>query len=381
MNPRPLDGITVLALEHAVAAPFATRQLADLGARVIKVERPEGGDFARGYDTAVYGQSSYFVWLNRSKESLAIDIKSAQGREAIERLLPSTDVFVQNLAPGASERLGLSAQRLRERFPRLIVCDISGYGNDGPWAKRKAYDLLIQAEAGVLSVTGTPSEAAKAGISIADIAAGTYAFSGILTALYDRSIRGHGAHVEISLFEALAEWMGSPAYYTRYGGEPPQRTGAHHATIAPYGPFVAGDGGAVVIAIQTPDEWATFCAAILGDSALCSDHRFLTSTDRVAHRQELDDIISQRFTRSSTPELIALLDGLGLANARLNSMQDFIDHPVLRERGRWRQVETEQGMVDALMPPATPRGVDPRMDPVPELGQHTDSILKEIGLR
>jgi crotonobetainyl-CoA:carnitine CoA-transferase CaiB-like acyl-CoA transferase len=376
----PLDGLTVLSLEQAVAAPFATRQLADLGARVIKVERPEGGDFARGYESSVRGQSGYFVWLNRSKESLALDLKSPRGREVIERLLPSVDVLVQNLGPGASARLGLDAESVRRRFRRLIVCDISGYGSDGPWAHRKAYDLLVQCETSLVALTGSPDSVAKVGVSIADIAAGMYAFSGILTALYERAATGEGAHVEVSLFEALAEWMGAPAYYTRYGGHQPARAGAQHATIAPYGPVTVGDGGAVVIAVQTPLEWTAFCTEVLADAAVSRDPRFVTNELRVANRTELTAIISRRFADLETAELLELLDAAGLASARVNSVADFLDHPVLRERGRWREVQTPGGPVEALIPPATRRGVEPRMDPVPALGEHTARILREVGL-
>ncbi|HWF57937.1 MAG TPA: CaiB/BaiF CoA-transferase family protein [Candidatus Dormibacteraeota bacterium] len=376
----PLEGLTVLGLEQAVAAPFATRQLADLGARVIKVERPEGGDFARGYESSVLGQSGYFVWLNRSKESLALDLKSPRGRDVIERLLPRLDVLVQNLGPGATARLGLDAASLRRRFPRLIVCDISGYGGDGPWAQRKAYDLLVQCETALVALTGSPQGVAKVGISVADIAAGMYAFTGILTALYERARHGEGAHVEVSLFEALAEWMGAPAYYTRYSGRQPERSGAQHATIAPYGPVPVGDGGTVVIAVQTQVEWTAFCTRVLGDPSLAGDERFLTNPARVANRAELSDIIARRFAALTTPEVLELLDSAGLASARVNSVAQFLDHPVLRERDRWREVQTPGGPVDALLPPATPRGREARMDPVPALGEHTESILRELGL-
>lgn len=376
----PLDGLVVLSLEQAVAAPFATRQLADLGARVIKVERPGGGDFARGYESSVRGQSGYFVWLNRSKESLALDLKSPLGREAVERLLPRIDVLVQNLGPGATARLGLDAATLRARFPSMIVCDVTGFGGDGPWAQRKAYDLLVQCEAALVALTGTPGEVAKVGISIADIAAGMYALTGILTALYERRSSGEGAHVEVSLFEALAEWMGAPAYYTRYGGRQPARAGAHHATIAPYGPVSVGDGGVVVIAVQTPQEWASFCTEVLDEPGLVDDPRFTTNPDRVAHRDELTAIITARCAQLDTPTLLGLLDGAGLASARVNSVADFLDHPVLRERGRWREVQTPGGPVEALLPPATRRGQEPRMDPVPALGEHTDAILAELGM-
>lgn len=375
----PLDGLTVLGLEQAVAAPFATRQLADLGARVIKVERPEGGDLARSYESSVLGQSGYFVWLNRSKESLALDLKSRRGREVIERLLPRVDVLVQNLGPGAAARLGLDAPVLRKRFPQLIVCDITGYGGDGPWAMRKAYDLLVQCESSLVELTGLPDGIAKVGISVADIAAGMYAFTGILTALYQRAQNGEGAHVEVSLFDALAEWMGAPAYYTRYGGRQPERTGAQHATIAPYGPVPVGDGGTVVVAIQTQAEWTAFCTTVMNDVSLIRDERFLNNPARVAHRADLSAAIARRFAEFDTTELLDLLDSAGLASARVNSVAQFLDHPVLRDRNRWREVQTPGGPIEALIPPATPRGGSTRMDPVPALGEHTSSILRELG--
>jgi itaconate CoA-transferase len=376
----PLEGITVLALEQAVAAPFATRQLADLGARVIKVERPDGGDFARAYESSVFGQSSYFVWLNRSKESLALDIKSPLGREVIDRLLPQVDVFVQNLGPGAAERLGWSADALREEYPRMIVCDISGYGPDGPWAQRKAYDLLVQSEAALLSITGTPDHLAKVGISIADIAAGMYAFSGVLTALYERALSGKGAHVEVSLFDAMAEWMGAPMYYTQHAGQQPTRAGAAHATIAPYGPYPVGDGGIVVIAVQTQREWDAFCESVLGDRAIAVDARFDSNEHRVQNRDALDEVIGDNLAVMTTDALLARLDAAGMASARVNTVSDFIDHPVLRQRNRWQTVQTPGGPVDALVPPVTRRDLRPRMEPVPALGEHTEAILRELGV-
>ncbi|WP_306320298.1 MULTISPECIES: CaiB/BaiF CoA-transferase family protein [unclassified Streptomyces] len=375
----PLEGITVVSLEQAVAAPFATRQLADLGARVIKVERPGPGDFARGYDESVHGQSSYFVWLNRSKESLTLDIKSPGGREVLERLLADADVLVQNLAPGAAHRLGLGAAELADRHPSLITCGISGYGTTGPWADRKAYDLLVQCETGVVSLTGSPEEPAKVGISIADIAAGMYAYSGILTALYERRTTGVARPVEVSLFEALAEWMGSPAYYTAYSGNQPKRVGAQHATIAPYGPYDAADGTTVLLAIQNDREWAAFCAVFLGDAPLATDERFHKGSSRVARRDELNAIVAARFRELTAAEAVALLDEAKVANARLNSVAEFWDHPVLAGRDRWRDVGTPGGPVKALLPPATPGGLTPRMDPVPAVGEHTDSVLRSLG--
>lgn len=375
----PLDGIVVVSLEQAVAAPYATRQLADLGARVIKIERPDGGDFARGYDDTVHGESSYFVWLNRSKESLTLDLKSAEGRQILGELLEGADVLVQNLGPGATARMGLAAADLSETHPRLIVCDISGYGADGPWQGRKAYDLLVQAEAGLLSVTGSEDEVAKAGISVADIAAGSFAYSGILAALYTRATTGRARAVSVSLFEALVEWMGSPAYYTRYGGSSPRRTGARHATIAPYGPFVAGDGEAVLLAVQNQREWVRLCAEVLEMEDLATDPRFVRNPDRVAHREELEAIIATRTAEFTSADLEKRLEAAGIANARMNSMDELWAHPVLAGRDRWRPVSTPGGAVDALVPPATLAGVEPRMAAVPGIGEHSEAILAALG--
>jgi formyl-CoA transferase len=375
----PLDGITVVGLEQAVAAPFATRQLADLGARVIKVERPGDGDFARGYDRSVHGQSSYFVWLNRSKESITLDVKNPSGREVLDRLLGRADVFVQNLAPGATRRLGLGAEELARRNPRLIVCDVSGYGNDGPWADRKAYDLLVQCESGLVSLTGTPADPAKVGISVADISAGMYAFSGILTALYRRATTGVTAPVEVSLLESLAEWMGSPAYYTEHSGVQPPRVGARHATIAPYGPFTAGDGATVLLAVQNEREWASLCDVFLGRPPTAGDPRFADNTARVAHYDELNRLISDRFSELTGAAATELLERAGVANARINDVAAFLEHPVLAGRDRWREVGTPGGPIRALVPPAALGGVTPRMDPVPAVGEHTGTILGELG--
>ncbi|WP_038171097.1 CaiB/BaiF CoA transferase family protein [Tomitella biformata] len=375
----PLAGVTVVSLEQAVAAPYATRQLADLGARVIKVERPGAGDFARGYDETVHGQSSYFVWLNRSKESLTLDLKTAEGQQILREVLADADVLVQNLGPGATGRMGLGADDLALTHPRLIVCDISGYGGDGPWQTRKAYDLLVQAEAGLLSVTGAPGEVAKAGISVADIAAGTFAFSGILTALYTRAVTGKVRALSISLFESLAEWMGSPAYYSRYGGASPLRTGARHATIAPYGPFTAGDGGVVLLAIQNDREWRNLCAGILNRPELVDDPRFNANSGRVANRDELEKIITDDIQRFGADELAARLEESAIANARMNTMAQLWEHPVLAGRERWREVETPGGVIEALLPPTTLRGVEAHMGPVPAVGQHSAAILAELG--
>jgi formyl-CoA transferase len=376
---RPLDGVTVVSLEQAVAAPFATRQLADLGARVIKVERPGQGDFARGYDESVHGQSSYFVWLNRSKESLSLDLKSIAGRAILDELLADADVFVQNLAPGAAARMGLSAAKLTERRPALVVCDVSGFGSDGPWADRKAYDLLVQAETGLMSLTGTPADMVKVGISVADIAAGMYAFSGILTSLLRRATTGRAPAVEVSLFEALAEWLGSPAYYTAYGGRAPARAGGEHATIAPYGPYPTADGDVILIAVQNDREWARFCADVLIDSELGTDERFARNSSRVANRAELNKLIAARLTALATGTAAELLDAAGIANARLRTVPQFLEHPVLAGRGRWQDVETPGGPVRALLPPVTLAGVTPRMDPVPAVGEHSAAILRALG--
>ncbi|MEH1017395.1 CaiB/BaiF CoA-transferase family protein [Micromonospora sp. CPCC 206060] len=374
----PLHGITVVSLEQAVAAPFATRQLADLGARVIKIERPDGGDFARGYDEAVHGHSSYFVWLNRSKESLTLDVKSAPGQVILGELLDRADVFVQNLGPGAAARLGVDAPALARSHPRLIPCTVSGWGTDGPWADRKAYDLLVQCETGLLSLTGTPAHMAKVGISVADIAAGMYAYSGVLTALLQRATTGTVMTVEVSLFEALAEWMGSPAYYTRYGAGQPARTGAEHATIAPYGPYDIADG-TVLLAVQNEREWRSLCATVLGDAAIADDPRFGSNAARVAHRTELNGLLRAALADLDAAAASALLDRAGIANARINQVRDFLDHPVLAGRDRWRPVGVPGGTVAALRPPVDLAGVEPVMGPVPALGEHTDAILRELG--
>ncbi|HEU5099630.1 MAG TPA: CaiB/BaiF CoA-transferase family protein, partial [Roseiflexaceae bacterium] len=375
----PLEGITVVALEQAVAAPFATRQLADLGARVIKIERPGVGDFARGYEEAVRGISAHHVWLNRSKESLTLDLKHPAASAILAGLLDRADVFIQNLAPGAADRLGLSADALTSRYPRLIICGISGYGASGPYRDKKAYDLLIQCEAGVVAITGTPETPSKAGISVADIAGGMYAFSGILTALYERERTGTGAVLEVSLFESLGEWMGYPAYYTAYGGRPPARTGASNAVIAPYGPFQCGDGKTVFLGLQNSREWARFCELVLGQPNLATDARFDSNPKRLANRDTLHAIIHERFVGLTAEEVVALLDQAGIANARLNSVQEFWDHPQLQARNRWREVDSEVGPVKALLPPVTIRHVEPRMDPIPGLGAHTEPILRSLG--
>ncbi|MGW5974264.1 CaiB/BaiF CoA transferase family protein [Streptomyces sp. NPDC055186] len=375
----PLAGVTVVSLEQAVAAPYATRQLADLGARVIKVERPGEGDFARRYDTTVHGHSSYFVWLNRSKDSLTLNLKDPRGREILHRLLADADVFVQNLAPGAAGRLGLGADELARRHPRLIPCTISGYGTTGPWADRKAYDLLVQCQTGLVSLTGTPDGTARTGISVADIAAGMYAYSGVLTALYTRATTGTVHPVEVSLFEALAEWMGQPAYYTRHGGAQPPRLGTQHATIAPYGTYPAADGREVLFSVQNEREWVALCTEFLGRPELAEDPRFATGSARVAHREELDAVVAERCARSGAEELLEELEAAGIACAGVNDVAAFLDHPVLAARDRWREVAVPGATVQALLPPADLAGLPPRMDPVPAVGEHTEAILTELG--
>lgn len=369
----------MVALEQAVAAPFATRQLADLGARVIKIERPGVGDFARGYDETVRGLSSHFVWLNRSKESLCLNLKAPEAKEILHELLAGADVFVQNLAPGATGRLGFDAETLRAAHPRLIVCDISGFGASGPYRDKKAYDLLIQCETGMVSVTGTRETPSKAGISVADIAGGMYAYSGILTALYRREREGQGSHLQVSLFDALAEWMGFPAYFAAYGGSPPPRNGASHSAIAPYGPFRCGDGTQVNLGIQNEREWALFCEKVLEDPALASDPRFSSNSRRVENREALRAIIEGVFAGLDVAAAVARLDEAGIANARMNDMQAFWDHPQLAARERWAAVDTPAGPIRALKPAVIMDGVEGRMDPIPAVGAHTEAILQQLG--
>lgn len=375
---RPLEGITVVSLEQAIAAPFATRQLADLGARVIKIERPGVGDFARAYDDRVDGLASHFVWTNRSKQSVTLDVKHAQAGPVLERLLAQADVLVQNLAPGAAERLGLSYERLRERHERLIVCDISGYGADGPYRDKKAYDLLVQSEAGFLSVTGTPEQPVKAGCSIADIAAGMYAYSNILAALIQRGKTGRGCRLDISMLEAMVEWMGFPLYYAYQGASPPPRAGAAHATIYPYGPFPTGDGKTVMLGLQNEREWVVFCSEVLQQPALAADPRFATNSARSANREALRTLIEQAFAGLDAEQAIARLEAARIANAHVNTMHDVWTHPQLAARGRWQTVASPAGMLPALLPPGGD-AFDARMDPIPALGEHTDSVLAELG--
>ncbi|GAA4383545.1 CaiB/BaiF CoA-transferase family protein [Brevibacterium pityocampae] len=375
----PLAGITVVSCEQAVAAPFATRQLADLGARVIKIERPGVGDFARGYDTTVHGQSSHFVWLNRSKESLGLDLKAPEAAGIMDDLVREADVFVQNLAPGAAERLGLGAERLRELNPRLIHVSVSGYGSDGPYRTAKAYDALVQSEAGLVSVTGTEEFPAKTGISTADISAGMYAYSGILTALYTRERTGEGAALEVSLFDSLVEWMGFPLYFTRYGGSRPVRAGTSHAAIAPYGTFACGDGAQVVLAIQNEREWQRFCETVLGRPEIALDPRFDRAAQRFAHREELEAVIDEVFAGYSGDACEKLLLEAQVAHARQRDMSEVAAHPQLVDRGRWTSIDTPAGPIEAVLPPVTMSGVEYRMDPIPAVGEHSDTILAGIG--
>ena len=377
---RPLDGITVVTLEHAIAAPFCTRQLADLGARVIKVERPGVGDFARAYDDRVKGMASHFVWVNRSKESLSLDVKHPEATLILDRLLEKADVLVQNLAPGAAARLGLSFEALSSRYPSLIVCDISGYGADGPYRDKKAYDLLIQSESGFLSVTGTEDTPAKAGASIADIAAGMYAYSSILAALVHRDKTGEGAHIDVSMLEALTEWMGFPMYYATDNAAPPTRNGASHATIYPYGPFVAGDGNSVMLGLQNEREWLQFCEVVMQDSALASDPRFNNNRMRHENRHTLEAIILKVFARMTAAQVIEKLDQAQIANARMNNMADVWAHPQLQARKRWVDIDSPVGKLPALLPPGQSDAFTYTMGAIPSVGEHTDNILAEFGI-
>ncbi|HEV2042696.1 MAG TPA: CaiB/BaiF CoA-transferase family protein [Casimicrobiaceae bacterium] len=381
--PRPLDGITVVTLEHAIAAPFCTRQLADLGARVIKVERPGTGDFARAYDERVNGMASHFVWTNRSKESLSLDVKHPEARKVLEKLLEEADVLVQNLAPGAAARLGLSFQALHEKHPQLIVCDISGYGDDpeepGPYRDKKAYDLLIQSESGFLSVTGSQDGPAKAGCSIADIAAAMYAYSSILAALLQRDKTGKGSRIDVSMLESMVEWMSFPLYYAYEGAAPPRRSGAAHATIFPYGPFVTGDGKTVMLGLQNEREWDRFCKVVLQKPELLADERFSSNSRRVANRDALREVITQIFGGLTSDQVVQRLEEAQIANARVNDMHDVWKHPQLQARDRWTRIETPIGPIPALLPPGKTDAYTPRMDPVPGLGEHSESILREFG--
>ena len=362
-----------------MAAPFATRQLADLGARVIKIERPKVGDFARDYDATVKGMSSHFVWLNRSKESLTLDLKHSGATQILEQLLERADVLIQNLAPGAARRLGLGAESLLPKYPRLIVCDVSGYGDNGPYASKKAYDLLVQAEAGVMSVTGTPDTPSKVGISIGDIATGMYAYSGILSALYQREKSGKGTRIEVTMLEALAEWMGYPLYYTHFGGTAPARTGPNHATIVPYGRYETGDGKSIMLGLQNEREWAVFCEKVLLQPKLAQDPRYGSNSRRAAKRSEINALITEVFATLTTEQAIERLDASGIANARINTPDEVWEHPQLKARDRWREMDSPVGLLATLLPAVTMPDFEARIDAVPALGEHTERILSELG--
>ncbi len=377
---RPLDGITVVSLEHAIAAPFCTRQLADMGARVIKVERPGVGDFARKYDERTRGMASHFVWTNRSKESLTLDLKHPQAGPILQELLGQADVLVQNLAPGAAARMGLSFEALHKKFPKLIVCDISGYGEGGPYETKKAYDLLIQSESGFVSVTGSADAPAKAGCSIADIAAGSYAYSGILNALLLRGKTGLGSHLDVSMLESMVEWMSFPMYYAFEGAAPPPRAGAAHATIYPYGPFPVGDGSNVMLGLQNEREWRVFCEKVLNQPGLADEADFSSNSLRVANRDRLRGLIVNAFSKMTIDQVVQYLEDAGIANARVNEMKDVWSHPQLKARNRWTEVGSPVGALPALIPPATNSEFDARMDPIPAIGEHTHAILKELGV-
>jgi itaconate CoA-transferase len=377
---RFLEGITVISLEQAVAAPYCSRLLADLGARVIKIERPKVGDFARDYDHTVKGLSAYFAWLNRSKESLTLDVKHPEAKNILARLIERADVFIQNLAPGAAQRLGLGADALLERHPRIVVCDISGYGDAGPYASKKAYDLLVQSEAGIVAVTGTPDAPSKVGVSLTDIGTGLHAHSAILAALYQRERSGKGARVEVTMFEAMVEWMMHPLYYTHFGGKAPQRSGPDHATIVPYGRFRAADG-TVMLGIQNEREWAAFCAKVLDQPGLATDPRYDGNARRAAARAELVALIEKTFSTLTSAQVIEKLDAAGIANARMNAPEEVWNHAQLQARERWREVGSPVGMIPAPLPPATFAGIEARMDPIPDVGEHTERILSEIGYR
>ncbi|AOJ02198.1 CoA-transferase [Burkholderia mayonis] len=376
---RPLTGITVVTFEHAIAAPFCTRQLADLGARVIKIERPGTGDFARQYDERVSGLASHFVWTNRSKESVTLDVKQPEAVDIVHQLLANADVLVQNLAPGAMQRLGFDYASLRDRYPHLIACDISGYGLDGPYRDKKAYDLLIQSESGFLSITGTDEHPAKAGCSIADIAAGMYGYTNVLAALIERERTGRGRHIDLSMLESMVEWMSYPLYYAIDDQTPPRRTGASHATIYPYGPFPAGDGKTVMLGLQNEREWTRFCDVVVRLPDLAADDRFCTNSQRSSHRDALEHIIRTAFSTLTANEVIARLDEAGIANAQVNDMQAVWQHGQLKARHRWTRVDTPAGPVPALYPPGLAAQDEPAMAPVPALGQHTEAILRELG--
>ncbi|CCK31223.1 dehydratase [Streptomyces davaonensis JCM 4913] len=380
-QPLPLTGITVVAVEQAVAAPFATRQLADLGARVIKVERIDGGDFARGYDTAAAGLASHFVWCNRGKESIALDLKDPRGLDVVRRLVGEADVFVQNLAQGAAARLGLDAATLCAAHPRLIAVDISGYGAGGPYADKRAYDMLVQCEAGLVSVTGTPEQPVKAGIPAADIAAAMYAFSGVLAALVRRGVTGRGGPVEVSMLESLAEWMGHPLHHAMHGGTPPARTGLAHSVIAPYDAYPTADGGRVLLSVQNDREWRRLAERVLQRPELGSDPAYATNAARVANRERTDEFVAKALGALDADEALARLEGAGIACARLRDLYEVADHPQLAARERWREVGSPVGPLKALLPPITlPGGETARMGDVPALGEHTETLLRAVGM-
>jgi itaconate CoA-transferase len=380
-GPRPLDGITVISLEHAIAAPFCTRQLADMGARVIKIERPGVGDFARNYDTRTRGLASHFVWTNRSKESLTLDLKHPDAQDVLQQLLAQADVLVQNLAPGASARMGLSFEVLHAKFPKLIVCDISGYGEGGPYETKKAYDLLIQSESGFVSVTGSPDAPAKAGCSLSDIAAGSYAYSSILNALLLRHKTGLGSRLDVSMLESTVEWMSFPLYYAFEGAAPPPRAGASHATIYPYGPFPVGDGASVMLGLQNEREWQVFCEKVLMQASLATDVLYDNNSKRSANRDKLRALIVEAFSSMTIEQVVERLELAQIANARVNEMKDVWAHPQLQARERWVQVDSPAGPLPALLPPASNNQFQARMDPVPDIGQHTRAILSELGVK
>jgi itaconate CoA-transferase len=375
----PLKGVTVVTIEQAVAAPFATRQLADLGARVIKIERPDGGDFARGYDTTSQGLSSHFVWLNRSKESVTLNLKQPAAVGVLHQLLGRADVFMQNLAPGTADRLGVGPAALRARYPTLIVCNVSGYGTSGPYASKKAYDLLVQGEVGLVSLTGPPETPSRVGVSLADISAGMYAYTGVLTALLARRDTGEGTVLDVSLFDSLTEWMGFPMYHTAYSGRSLPRSGPNHASIAPYGPFGSADGKHVILAVQNAREWARFCADVLQRAELADDERYRTNERRVQHRPALHAEIDQVFGQLSLEAIINRLEEAGIAYGRMNSVPEFLEHPQLITRGRWTEINSEVGPLRALRPPVEMEGVEPVMGAVPALGEHTVAVLEELG--
>lgn len=376
---RPLEGVTVVALEHVIAAPFCTRQLADLGARIIKIERPGVGDPARAYDERVRGMASHFVWTNRSKESITLDLKQPAAVKVVHQLLEHADVLIQNLAPGAADRMGFSYDQLKDKYPRLIVCGISGYGADGPYRDKKAYDLLIQSESGLLSVSGTPETPSKAGCSIVDIASGMYAYTNILAALIQRGRTGKGCNIDISMLESMVEWMSFPLYYAYDGAPPPVRAGASHATIYPYGPFPAGDGKVVMLGLQNEREWAVFCDKVLERPDLKSDPRFNSGPKRSDARKALYAIIVELFSKLTAAQIVERLDTAQIGNARMNDMQHVWEHAQLKARKRWKEVQTPAGKIPALLPPGVPAEFEPRMDAVPDIGQHTDAILTELG--